>query len=76
MHRYDEYTRTFQILSNASTRVSQTRDQICYFSMFDDVIIRFWHKIALFGVPITWCASAYNEEDLAGESWYTRFWCL
>ena len=27
-------------------------------------------------MPITWCASACNEDDLAGESWYTRFCCL
>ena len=33
----------------------------------------------LFGVPVTWCACnecAYNEDILAGESWYTRFCCL
>ena len=27
-------------------------------------------------MPVTWCAIAYNEDVLAGESWYTRFWCL
>ena len=33
----------------------------------------------IFGVPVTWCACnkcAYNEDILAGESWYTRFCCL
>ena len=29
--------------------------------------IRYRH-IWLFCVPVTWCASAYNEDDLAGES--------
>ena len=41
--------------------------------MFHDVVIRFRHKITLFYVPITWCSNAYHEDDLAGESWYTRF---
>ena len=30
----------------------------------------------LFGVPVTWCAGACNEDDFAGESWYTENVCL
>ena len=41
--------------------------------MFHDVGIRYRLRIALFGVPETWCASANKEDDLAGKSWYTRF---
>ena len=40
--------------------------------MFYDVMTRYKHKIALFCVSVTWCASAYNEDGLEGESWYTR----
>ena len=43
-------------------------------NIFYDVIIRYGHKIVLFGVPVTWCA--YNENGLVGESRHTRFWCL
>ena len=32
--------------------------------------------IWLFCVPVSWCASAYNEDDLAGESWSTEKVCL
>ena len=59
-------------LTNTSTRVSHSCDHVCRVSMFYDVIIRCRHRIALFCVPITWCASAYNEDDLAWESLYTR----
>ena len=38
-------------------------------------IIRYWH-IWFFCVPVTWCARAYNEDDLAGESSYTGKVCL
>ena len=44
--------------------------------MFYDVILRYRHKIEVFFVSITRCAIAYNEDDVAGESWYTRFWFL
>ena len=37
--------------------------------------IRYRH-IWLFCVPVLWCASAYIEDDLAGESWYTGKVCL
>ena len=30
----------------------------------------------IFGVPVTWCDSAHNEEDLARGSWYTENVCL
>ena len=30
----------------------------------------------LLGVPVTWYASANNEDDLAGERWYTENVCL
>ena len=43
------------------------------YSMMSQLVI---DTKSLFGVPVTWCASAYNEDILAGESWYTRFWCL
>ena len=74
MHLHNEYTRTCHH-TNTSTRVSHSSDHVCHVSMFHDVIIHCRHKIALFCVPITWCANAYNENDLARESWYTRFWC-
>ena len=60
-------------LTNTSTRVIHTSHQICHVIMFYDVIIRYTHRIALFGVLAMWCA--YNEDDLAGESWYPRCWC-
>ena len=63
-------------LINTSARVSRSCDHICLVNMFYDVVTRVRHKIALFCVPITWCASAYNIDDLAWESWYTRFWGL
>ena len=32
---------------------------------------------SLLVVPVTWCnTNAYNEDDLAGESWYTENVCL
>ena len=42
-----------------------------------DVITRHRHIIVLFykGLPIAWCPSTSNEDDLAGKSRYTRFWC-
>ena len=45
-------------------------------STFYDVITRCRLKIVLFGVRVTWCVSAYNEDDLAGESRNMPFWCL
>ena len=63
-------------LTNTSTRVSHTCDHICHVSMFYDVISRCKHIITFFGVPVTWCANAYNKENLAGDTWYARFWCL
>ena len=39
-----------------------------HISMFDDVIIRYRHKIALIGALVTCYASAYNEDDLVGEN--------
>ena len=64
-------------LTNTSTRVSHPCGHICPGGMFYDVIIRYRHRIALFCVPVTGVlVSAYNEDDLAGESWYTRFWFL
>ena len=36
--------------------------------MFYDVLTRYRHRIVPFGMPVTWCARAYNGEDLAGES--------
>ena len=44
--------------------------------MLYDVMTRYGHKIALFCVHKTWCASAYNKDDLTKESRDTRFWCL
>lgn len=44
-------------------------------SMYHDVITYYTHKIALFWVLVTWCASAFNEDELAGESRFTRFYC-
>ena len=38
-----------------------------------NVITRRRHKIASFWVLVTWCAGTNNEEDLVGESRYTRF---
>ena len=61
-------------LTNTSTRVSHTCDHICHVGILYDTIIRHRREIALVCVFITWCA--YNEDDLAGKSWYTRFWCL
>ena len=37
--------------------------------------IRYRH-MCLFCVPVSWCASVYNEDDVAGESWYTEKVCL
>ena len=47
----------------------------CHVSIFYDVIIRYGHKMA-FSVPVTFCASAQHEDDLAGRSGSTRFWSL
>ena len=33
-----------------------------------DVRTRYRHEIIIFYVPRLWCASAYNEDDLAGEN--------
>ena len=35
-----------------------------------------YRHIWLFCVPVSWCANAYNEDDLAGESWYTEKVCM
>ena len=64
----DGLNNALMLLTNTSTRVSHTCDHICRVSMFYDVIIRYRKKIAFFGVPVTWCASAYNEDDVAGGS--------
>ena len=58
---------------NSSRRDSHTCDHICQVGMLYDVISRCRHKIALFGVSMTWCASASNEDDLAGESGTRNF---
>ena len=39
-------------------------------------IIIHYRNIWFLCVRVTWCATAYNEEDLAGESWYTENVCL
>ena len=46
-------------------------------SMYYDVITRYRHRIALFPVldRDMVCYFAYYEDDLAGESRCTRFWC-
>ena len=36
-------------------------------STYFDVITRHRHRIALFSMPIAWCPSAYDEDDLAGK---------
>ena len=33
-----------------------------------DVRTRYRHEIIIFHVPRSWCVSAYNEDDLAGEN--------
>ena len=38
-----------------------------------DVITRCGQKIALIFVPVTWCASASDEDDFGGGSRYTLF---
>lgn len=43
---------------------------ICY-----DVITPHRHRLALLCVPPTWCANAYNKDDLPGGNCYIRFWC-
>ena len=61
---------------NISTRVYHTCDHICHVSLFYDVIIHYKRNIALSCLPITRCANAYNEDDLVGVSWHTRFCCM
>ena len=41
--------------------------EACHGSIFYDVMIRYRHKIAHLRARITWCAVAYNENNLARE---------
>lgn len=50
------------VVTNTSTRISHLCDHMCHGSMFYDITIRHGRHIALFGVSVTWYASAYNEE--------------
>ena len=53
------YLRTNEHIDKCLTRVSHMWYYICHISMFYDVFTRYGHTI--FGVPVTWCANAYNE---------------